>query len=145
MGIYFKKMYQTARTLWKRYQHIYTKLLPNRRYIYEQNVLGINLQSKKIDIKIKKILLTITEIIINELWLTRRKKWPAEPPVEPNIRASIIRINGNITRLIRTHYKYHKSQGSIDKFKDRFLREQALGHLNERNELVLHLPEPEMT
>ena len=126
-----------ACNVWQLYQPIYTRLLPGKPYIYEQNALTVNLQHN-VDPKVRKLLLTITELIVQELWLTRNKCW--KEGIEPSRIRSKNRINRNITKLIRTHYKYHKNRNTIDIFRDNFLMVQALGDLDDHNDLHLHLP-----
>ena len=127
-----------ACNVWTLYKPIYTKLLPNKPYIYEHNALTINLKSQTVKPKIKKLLLTITEIILQELWQTRNQCY--KEGIQPSKETSKNRINKNITRMIRTHYKYHKYNNTLRKFKDKFLINQALGDLDYHNELNLHLP-----
>ena len=127
-----------ACNVWNLYKPIYTKLLPNKPYIYEHNALTINLKSQAIKPKIKKLLLTITEIILQELWQTRNQCY--KEGIQPSKETSKNRINKNITRMIRTHYKYHKYNNTINIFKDKFLINQALGDLDYHNELNLNLP-----
>ena len=127
-----------ACNVWKLYQPIFTKLLPGKPFIYEHCALTTNIQSPSLDPKVKKLILTITEIIIQELWQTRNKCY--KEGTQPSRVISKNRINKNIKKVIQTHYKYHKQNNTMHIFKRKFLINQALGKLDYHDQLNLHLP-----
>lgn len=128
---------QHAKNIWRMYKPIYTKLLPNRPYIYEHNVLTKNVQHKMCP-KRRKLIITITEIILEEIWKTRNKAW--KEGIEPRKEISKNRINRNITYLLKTHYKENCNNNNIDKFKSNFSMVQALCSVDEQQRLEIHLP-----
>jgi hypothetical protein len=126
-----------ATNVWQMYKPIYTKLLPNQPYIYEQNALTINLQNIT-NPKIRKLLLTLTEIILQELWNTRNLCYKEQ--IQPCKNTSKNRINREMTEIINAHYKYHRLNNTLQTFRQKFTIEGALCSLNYRDKLNLHLP-----
>ena len=126
-----------ARNIWEMYKPIYTKLLPDEPYIYEHNVLTKNVQEKMCP-KIRKLVITITEIILEEIWKTRNMAW--KEGIEPRKEISKNRINRNITFLLKTHYKENCNDNNIENFKSKFSMVQALCSIDERQRLRIHLP-----
>merc|ERR1712141_416979 len=82
-----------ACNVWQYYKPIYSKLLPNIPFIYEQAALTINLR-KTVNSKTRKLTLTLTELIVKELWTTRNN-W-LHNDIEPSKIRSKNRINKNI-------------------------------------------------
>ena len=126
-----------ACNVWNTYKAIYTTLLPNKPYIYEHNALTINLQHN-IPKHTRKLLLTLTEIIVNELWASRDNCYKHK--VQPSIIRSKNRINHAVTKLIQTHYRYHKYRNSLPTFANNFTMDQALCSLDCNDDLLLNLP-----
>ena len=62
-----------AAKIWKTYQNIYEKLLPNTKFIYEEAAIALNLIDRGINPDTRKLTLTLTNIIIHELWTSRKQ------------------------------------------------------------------------
>lgn len=122
-----------AKNIWKAYEPIYTKLVPNKPNIYEHNILTKNVQHKMCPKK-RKVILTMTEIILEEIWKTRNKMW--KEGIEPSKTRSKNRINNNITDIITTHFK----NDGINDFKTKFTMDQALCTVDNELKLQIHLP-----
>ena len=126
-----------ATNIWKTYKNIYTKLIPNKPYIYEQTALTINIQSIEHK-KTRKLVTTLTEIILKEIWTTRNKV--DKENIEPSKDRSKNRINKELTDLITIHYTHNKRTNTFQNFTEKFAINEALCSLDYHNRLNLHLP-----
>ena len=127
-----------AQQIWKTYQHIYESLLPNTIFIYEEVALTINLQEPNITIQKIKLLLTITTIILYELWISRNKC--EKENIQPNKDRSVLTINTNITEIIRVHYNHYKVKNDMQTFREKFTINKTLCDVDYHNILNLYLP-----
>ena len=119
------------------YKNIYIKLIPNKPFIYEQAALTINLQSIEHK-KTRKLVTTMTEIILKELWTTRNKT--EKEGIEPSKERSKNRINKELTDLIKIHYTQSKRTNDFQTFSEKFAIKEAICSLDYHNDLNLHLP-----
>ena len=126
-----------ATNIWKMYKNIYIKLIPNKPHIYEQAALTINLQSIEHK-KTRKLVTTVTEIILKEIWTTRNKV--DKENIQPSKDRSKNKINKEITDLITIHYTHSKRTNNYKEFIDKFAIKDAICSLDQQNKLNLHLP-----
>ena len=126
-----------ARDIWEKYEYIYKKLNPNTPFIYEETTLTINLQDNTNE-KICKLLLTITEIILLELWYSRNNC--EKENIQPNLDRSTKTINRNITTIIETHYKNYKEKKDFKTFEEKFAIEKVICQVDYHKKLNLYLP-----
>ena len=123
-----------ACSVWTHYKAIYHKLqiIP---FVYEETILTIN--HRTTHTPTKKLLLTITSLILYELWHARNEfKYEN---IYPNTGRTKRRIKTQLSTLLRTHYRKHKKDNTLDIFKEKFLIQEALGSL-EQEVLILNIP-----
>ena len=82
---------QIAGKIWKTYDKMYEKLLPNIRFIYEEAAISLNLVDTTITPNTRKLTLILTNIILHELWTPRNKF--EKDNILPNIDRSVTTIN----------------------------------------------------
>ena len=124
--------------IWKFYKITYHKLLPGKPYIYENVALTLNLVYHKIPKQNKKLALTLTTIILSEIWRSRNKH--ERENIKPNTKKTISRINIQLTNIIKAHYNEHKQKDTLDMFSDRFTTNEAFCKL-QNGKLIITLPE----
>ena len=123
-----------ACSIWIHYKHIYHKLhvIP---FVYEDTILTLNHTTKHNPTK--KLLLTITSLILYELWHARNEfKYEN---IYPNTGRTKRRIKTQLANLLKTHFRKHKKENTLDSFRDKFLIQEALGKLDQDN-LILTIP-----
>ena len=108
-----------AREIWETYEYIYKLILPQIKFNYEYTVLTLNIQRLSMKNNKHKLILTLTELIIYELWMARNKK--DKEGIERNKERSIKTINKNFSIIINTHYKHHKRTNTMENFKEEVL------------------------
>ena len=129
---------QYVREIWRIYQYIYEGFLPNVPFNYEDAVITLNIQDTKITDYKRKLILTVTEIILQELWLRRNKC--VKENIIPNTRRSIKTINTNIATIIKTHHNYYNKRNNVKAFKDKFAIDNILCEIDYHDKLNLFLP-----
>ena len=83
-----------------------------------------------------KLILTIVQIIIYEIWTSRNNhKYDKTLTPQDTI---INKINAQIRNIIHTHYKYHKLNETLNIFQELFCIKEAIAKL-ENNLLVMQL------
>ena len=128
-----------ARAIWKAYQSIYQKLLSGRPYIYEQAALTLNLIYHNIPPPTKKLALTLTTFIVNELWQTRCSH--IHESTDPCIARSVQKINTQITTTLTAHFNKHKRHHTLDTFSRLFTIDNAICQMRD-GKLQFNLPIP---
>ena len=93
---------KVATKIWKTYQQIYLKLTGQVTFNYEQTVLTINLVGTDINDKQRKLTLTLTNIILQEIWNSRNKF--EKENLLPNIERSVKTINSKIRFIVTTYF-----------------------------------------
>ena len=126
-----------AEEIWKRYQYLYQLFLPNIKFNYEEAALTINLQQQMTEKK-RKLILTLTETIINELWRSRNKC--DKEGITPSRNRSIKMINKNLGMTIQTHYQQHKITNDLKTFEEKFAIDKILCEVDYHKKLNLYLP-----
>ena len=126
-----------ATKIWKTYQQTYLLLTGQTTFNYEETVLTINLLGTDITDKQRKMTLTLTNIILQELWNSRNKF--EKENLLPNIERSVKTINAKMEFIIKTHYNDFVRQRRIEDFKTEFAINNALCEINQGN-LKFNLP-----
>ena len=109
---------QIAGKIWKTYQKLYEELLPHIPFIYEEAALSLNLVDSKITPNTRKLTLTLTNLIVNELWTSRNKF--EKDRVLPNIERSVKTINSRMKYILDVQYRHYKNINDIQTFKSLF-------------------------
>ena len=118
--------------IWTDYHTIPTKLT-NIQNKSEEHILMLSTTNQ--NKPTTKLLLTIIQIILYEIWTTRNNyKYDKTQIPQDTIRN---KINTRIRNIIQIHYKYHKTNGSITILKELFSINNALAKI-EKNKL--HIP-----
>ena len=113
-----------ATKIWKTFQNTYQKLLPDIRFLYEEAVLTLNLLQTTLSSKTKKLTLTLTNIILFELWTSRNKF--EKDCVLPNIERSVKTINSRMTTIISAQYQHYTQMDDLETFISQFAINNAL-------------------
>ena len=127
-----------AQKIWKTYQQTYLQLTGQARFNYEQTVLTLHLVGTDINDKQRKLTLTLTTIILQEIWNSRTKF--EKENLLPNIERSIKTINSKLGFIISTHFTHSMRHKDIEGFKTKFAINNALCAVSQE-ELRYHLPE----
>ena len=127
-----------ASKIWKTYQPIYEKLLPNVPFCYEEAAISLNLIDTKITPNTRKLTLTLTNIIIHELWTSRNKF--EKDNILPNIERSVKTINSKLKYIIEVQYKHYKNKNDIQTFTKLFTINDTFCVI-ENDNLKLNLPD----
>ena len=127
-----------ASKIWKTYQPIYEKLLPNVPFCYEEAAISLNLIDTKITPNTRKLTLTLTNIIIHELWTSRNKF--EKDNILPNIERSVKTINSKLKYIIEVQYKHYKNKNDIQTFTKLFIINDTFCAI-ENDNLKLNLPD----
>ena len=119
--------------VWTYYQTYLTKLT-GQKNSPQQHILTLsaNKQSKHTT----KLILTIVQIIIYEIW-TSRNNLKYDKTVIPQD-TIINKRNAQLRNIIRTHYKYHKLNETLNIFQELFCIKQVVAKLD-NNLLVMQL------
>ena len=88
--------------------------------------------------KKRKLILTLTETIINELWRSRNKC--DKEGITPSKNRSIKMINKNLGMTIQTHYQQHKLTNDLKTFEEKFAIDKILCEVDYHKKLNLYLP-----
>ena len=119
--------------VWTHYKPILTKLT-TKQYQPQQHLLTISVKNQHTHIT--KLMLTITQIIIYEIWITRNNnKYDRIIIPQDKIKT---KINAQIRNIIQTHYKHHKLNSTLNIFHELFCIKQALAKI-ENNILTILL------
>ena len=112
--------------IWKNYEPIYIKLT-NKNHSSDQHILTLSSNAK--NNKCKKLITTLTLIIICEIWESKNNlkydKMQLPQDTIPN------KINYQLQSIIKTHYKYHKIHDTSDTFTELFCINNALAKLED--------------
>ena len=122
--------------IWETYQKVYEKLLPGKRFIYEEAAIPLNLVDTNINQNTRKLTLTLTNIIIHELW-TSRNKFEKDNTL-PNIERSVKTINTRMGNILEIRFRHFKSKNNIQTFKNLFTINDSICTIaNERLKMTL--------
>ena len=116
--------------IWKHYHATYQKL--TKQHTPEQHML--TLSSNNSSSKCKKLILTLTQIIIYEFWQSRNNLKYDNVQFSQN--TIINKINSQIKFILNTHYKHHKEQHALDQFEGNFCINNAIAELNDNKLLI---------
>ena len=86
--------------------------------------------------KIKKLTLTLTQIIMYEIWTTRNNLKYDKVHITQN--TIIAKIITHLHNIITTHYKIHKLNGTLLKFQQNFCINNAIATIR-NNKLQIAL------
>ena len=126
-----------ATSIWQTYQPIYEKLIPDSPFRYEKHVLGIPLIQQARDPLLVKLLNTLTQIIVSQLWYSRNCFEKENKP--PNIERIIVSINATFQQILNSHFHSLLSQGRLDIFQAKFAISNAICKV-ENEEIIFSLP-----
>ena len=126
-----------AGKIWKTYKKIYETLIPNTPFIYEEVAMTLNLVDTKIAPNTRKLTLTLTNLIIHELWTSRNKF--EKDNILPNIERSVKTINSRIKYIIEVQFRHYKNKEDIQTFQNLFTIKDTLCTIENEN-LKLNLP-----
>ena len=119
--------------IWEYYQTHLTKLT-GQKNSSQQHLL--TLSANKQNKHTTKLILTIVQIIIHEIWTSRNNhKYDKTLIPQDTI---INKINAQIRNIIHTHYKYHKLNETLNIFQELFSIKEALAKL-ENNLLIMQI------
>ena len=125
-----------AMKIWETYQKVYEKLLPGKRFIYEEAAITLNLVDTNINQNTRKLTLTLTNIIIHELWTSRNKF--EKDNILPNIERSVKTINTRMGNILEMQFRHFKSKNNIQTFKNLFTINDSICTIaNERLKMTL--------
>ena len=127
-----------AGKIWKTYQKLYEELLPHIPFIYEEATLSLNLVDSKITPNTRKLTLTLTNLIVNELWTSRNKF--EKDHVLPNIERSVKTINSRMKYILDVQFRHYKDKNDMQTFKNLFTINDTICTI-ENGTLKLNLPE----
>ena len=117
--------------IWKNYHATYQKLT-KQQHTPQEHIL--TLSSNNISSKCKKLILTLTQIIIYEIWQSRNNLKCDNLQLSQN--TIINKINSQIKFILNTHCKLHKEQDSLDQFQTNFCINNAIAQLNDNKLLI---------
>ena len=117
--------------IWKYYHATYQKLT-KQQDTPQEHIL--KLSSNNISSKCKKLILTLTQIIIYEIWQSRNNLKYDNVQLSQN--TIINKINSQIKFIVNTHCKLHKEQDSLDQFQTNFCINNAIAQLNDNKLLI---------
>ena len=119
--------------IWTNYQPTLTKLT-NTQNEPEQHILTLStINQNKLT---TKLLLTIIQIILYEIWTARNNYKYDNTQISQDIIKT--KINTRIQNIIHTHYKYHKINSTLNTFKEIFCINNAIAKI-ENNTLYIML------
>ena len=113
-----------AQKIWSYFQKTYHKL-SKQQYTPRQHIL--TLSSNDTNPKNKKLILTLTQIIIYELSLSRNKlKFEG---IHLTWQTIINKIITQLHIILKAHYKLHKLNDTLNQFEQHFCINQAIAKL----------------
>ena len=119
--------------IWANYQPTLTKLT-NKHSKLEQHILTLSTANQN---KITtKLLLTIVQITLYEIWRTRNNYKYDKTQISQDIIKT--KINARIRNIIQTHYNYHKLHDTINNFEEQFCINHAVAKIE--NGILTILP-----
>ena len=127
-----------ARDLWEAFRPIYARLMPNIRYTPHEAVLTANLQHLDFKEKKSKLLRTLSEIILHEIWSARCKC--DKENIDPNLDRSIQSVVTTLETIIKAHYRYHINHDTLHIFKEKFCIDNVICKIDYHDYLNLYLP-----
>ena len=111
--------------IWKYFQPIYNKLA-KKAHTPQEHIL--TLSSNNLNSNNNKLVLTLTQIIIYEIWQARNNlKYDNSQLTQKTI---INKIITQIQAILNTHYNHHKEQDTLDQFDASFCINRAIAILN---------------
>ena len=128
-----------ARKVWDKYSTVYTKLLPSIIHYHEVAALTVNIQNKKAKSDTAKLVRTLTEQLLYEIWISRCKHTGKEQK-KVNVERSISSIRFKFLKILRVHYRHYAKSASFNIFEEKFCVNKAICSLDYHNKLNLHLP-----
>ena len=128
-----------AKQLWQIYKPCYTAFQPTVPFVYERTVLTLNLTAANIPLLLKRLLLTLTNLILTELWTVRNKY--RYDRLYPNLQRSSKSVNQHLKFLLTSQYERHLRDDTLPLFSERFLISNVFGVLTPRG-LQITLPQP---
>ena len=128
-----------AKQLWTVYKPCFTAFQPDVLFQYERTVLTLNLTDGTVPFPLKRLIITLTNLILTELWTVRNKY--RYDRLYPNLARSCHTVNSHLKFLLNTQYERHLCDDTLPLFTDRFLIGNVFGVLTPRG-LHLTLPQP---
>ena len=127
-----------AKAVWETFEPYYTKLLTFA-FIPEEAALTANLQILDDKQKQKlKLLKTLSEIILHEIWSARCKC--NHENITPNLNRSVKSIVTTFETIIITHFQNHVKNNTLDTFVKNFCIDNVICSINSEYNLELYLP-----
>ena len=108
--------------------------LTNKQNKPEQHILTLSIENQ--NKFTTKLILTIIQIILYEIWTTRNNYKYDKTQISQDIIKT--KINTRIRNIIQTYYKYHKLNGTLNIFQELFCINKALAKI-ENNTLHILL------
>ena len=125
-----------AKKVWQHYQQIYEKLLPSTRFDPTHSFLTHDL-AQLTDLNLKKLLLTLSHLIVIELWHARcAHKFENTPR---SLKRSVTSINTQLRHILKTWYTHHLKNNSLRDFERKFTIQHQFCVIR-RNRLYFTLP-----
>ena len=119
--------------IWTYFQPYYRQLTKNN-HTPQQHLL--TLTSNNTNSKTKKLILTLTNTIIYEIWISRNNlKYDKIELTQDTI---ITKIKTQLQNILNTHYKVNKINGTIAKFKQLFCINDAIATI-QNNRLQIQI------
>ena len=119
--------------IWAHYQPYLTKMTGNKNSP-QQHILTLSV--RKQNKHTTKLILTIIQIIIHEIWTTRNNPKYDKTLIPQH--TIINKINAQIRNITNIHCKYHKLNEALNIFQDSFCIKQAIAKI-ENNLLIMQL------
>ena len=115
------------------YQTILTKLI-GKTYIPQQHLLILNI--KNANKHIRKLTLTIIQLILLEIWQSRNNN-KCDQNLLPQ-HTLIKKINADVQTIVQIHFKKNKLQNTLDQLREQFCMNEAIAKI-ENNPLKILL------
>ena len=120
------------RKIWTHFQPYYKKLT-RRNYNPQQYIFTLTANTNS---KTKKLTIALTQIIMYEIWITRNNLKYVNVHITQN--TIITKIITHLHNIITTHYKIHKTNGTLFKFQQNFCINDAIATIrNNRLQIAL--------
>ena len=116
---------------------ILTKLI-GKTYTSQQHLLTLNVKNENKETK--KLTLTITQIMLYEIWETRNNL--KHDTITLPAKTIINKINKQIEIILNSRFKKHKTENMFTIFEDSFCINKAIAQLR-NGELQILLPSPQ--
>ena len=132
-----------AQPVWQSFKDIYDRLLTEPGVVLTnfttlETMLTVNLIHKEPKDKTSKLLRTLTEIILHELWNSRCKA--LHQNIDPDLDRSRSSIYTSLHNIIKAHYKHDSKHNLLDRFKEKFCIKNVICTLDYHDNLNLDLP-----